>query len=182
MLENALFQLIISTVNAGLAANGFPNVKLKQDFQPAQDGTNTQPTAYIHLIGDHRFGSPKKTNSYDSVSGAFINTMTEFYESKFQISTLALVDPRNPASVAAPTARDIANMITAILQSDSTLRTFSAQGVRIYRIEDIRKPNFIDDKNRFEASPNFDFTVTHEQDIISSVPKVSKIDSGIFPI
>lgn len=182
MLENVLWTLIISTIQTGLTANGFTDVKIKQMFQPMQDGTNTQPTVYLHRISDHRYGSPRRADVFDADNDVFIHTETEFYESVFQATILSLVNPQNAASVAAPTALDIANIVAAILQTESTLKLLAAQGVRIYRITDIRKPNFIDDKGRFEASPNFDFTITHQQDIISEVPLISEIDPGIYPI
>lgn len=182
LLEKDLFTLIIKTISDGLIANGMPNVKVKQSFQPMQDGTNTGPTVYLYRISDHRYGSPTKSETYNSMSNDFDRVDSEVYESLFQATVLFLQNPQIPGSLDQPTALDIANLVSGILQTDTTIQTLLASNVQILRIQDIRKPSFVDDKARFEFSPNFDFTLTHEQDIIGKVPVISKITDGIYPI
>lgn len=176
MLENALFTLIRSVILTGLTANGQSNVLVEQSYQPTQEGVEITPTVYLNKLPDHRYGSPLKSDIYDSVNSVFIHTETEAYESMFQTTVLATQDPNDIVSY---TAIDIANLVTAILQSDAALKTLNAAGVKIYRVTDIRKPQFVDDRDQFEASPNFDFTVTHEQAIISQTPIINTLEFNI---
>ena len=66
------------------------------------------------------------------------------------------------------------NLIASILQSSATIAAFEAQGVGIYHIGDVRNPYFTDDKDRFEASPSLDFTLTHKQVVATTTPVVSE--------
>lgn len=176
MLENDLFTLIISTIQAGLTANGMPDIKIKQSYQSTQQGTNTAPTLYLNKLFDKLYGNPEKKNEWDPDTVTMVNTQTQFYESPFQGMAIATQDPSN---LSAPTATDIANLAANILQSDSTIQTLRASGVGIQKITQVRKPQFIDDRNRFEAGPNFDFTVTWEQDILSTTPIVETFEYDI---
>lgn len=173
---------MISTIEAGLTANELTNISVQQSFQPMQEGVNTNPTVYLNRVSDHRYGSATKTDTFDSINNNFVHKESQIYESVFQVTVLALQNPTNSASLKPPSALDIANWVAAILQSDTTIQSLWNSKVQILRVTDIRKPNFIDDKGRFEASPNFDFTVIHTQDIISIVPEISRIESGIYPI
>ncbi len=88
----------------------------------------------------------------------------------FQITALSIQIPK--LGVAQLTASDIANTAAGIMQSDMSIDTLTSKGLFIYRITDVRNPYFVDDKERFEASPSFDFTLQHEQVIISQTPVV----------
>ena len=97
------------------------------------------------------------------------HTESQWYETVFQVDALAIQDPSNVTQL---TASDIVNYVSSILQSDVALGTFKGQGVGILRITDIRNTPFVDDRDRFEYMPSFDFTLTHEQVIISESPVV----------
>ncbi len=105
-----------------------------------------------------------------SSGGGLIHTETEQYETTFQISALATQDPSNINSL---TASDILNYIAGILQSRATIATFEAQGVGILNVQDVRNPYFKDDRDLNEASPNFDFTLTHKNAIVTTMPIIS---------
>lgn len=170
MNDNALISLIISTIKAQEPIAGIADLPVKQAYQPRNQGVNIEPTAYLFKIGDKRYGFRTKTNVWDADISRMVHVETQVYESTFQISALAIQNPRTPS---APTASDILNSIAYILQSDTTIETFESQNVGILRVMDIRNPYFMDDKNRYEASPSFDFILTHKQ-IISSTAKLSQ--------
>ena len=48
------------------------------------------------------------------------------------------------------------------MQSDKTRDILNESGVGILRITDVRNPYFQDDRDNFEASPNFDITFVYE--------------------
>lgn len=170
MNDNALFRLIIATLGAGMTAAG-STIAIQQSYQPTQQGVKTAPCLYIHKVGDRRAGWPARTDVYDSDTDDMVHTEIEQYETTFQISSLAT---QNPADTSAKTASDWLNLAAYVLQSNNTVNTFEAQGVGIYSVKEVRNPYFVDDRDQNEASPNFDFTLTHKQIIVTRVPIVTK--------
>ncbi len=179
MTDNQLFALIINQINLMKSAAGIPDVIIKQNFQPTQQGANTKPTAYLHKIGDNRYGFPGWSEVWDAESETMIHGDAQQYQTTFQVSALAIQDPAVPSNF---TAADILNRIAYILQSQPTVATFEAQGVGILRVTDIRNPYFKDDKDRYEASPSFDFVLTHKQIILSTSPIITKTELNILEI
>lgn len=174
MRDNLLFKNVIEILRAGMDAQGFQNVKIKQSFQPRNQGANTDPTLYIHKLGDHRYGFLQRTDIWDAETESIIHKETQIYESMFQITALSIQDPALWETQ--PTASDIANAAAAVMQSDRTVSALFEEGISIYRITDVRNPYFVDDRVRFEASPFFDFTLQHEQVIISTTPIVDDVE------
>lgn len=168
MRDNQLFALIIPILNAGFAAQSL-DIIVMQNFQPTQQGVPNSPVLYLHKVSDHRYGHVHRKDEWDDEEEVERHTETQWYETTFQASALAIQDPANVNSL---TAADILNTAAAILQSDSTIQALGSQNVGILRIMDIRNPYFTDDRDRFEASPSFDFTLTHEQAIITEIPFV----------
>jgi hypothetical protein len=179
MLDNQLIALIISTIIAGEANAGIPGVPIKQAFQPTNQGINIKPTAYLDKIGDRRIGFPYRYDAYDSMTGAMAHEELQQYETTFQIGCLSTQDPANTTQY---TASDIVNLIAHIMQSDTTITTLIDQGIGILRVEDVRNPYFIDDRNRYEAHPSFDFVLTHKQIILSTTPIIDTAFYNIIPI
>ncbi|WP_422930138.1 phage gateway protein [Singulisphaera sp. PoT] len=162
---------MISAVIAGEAVAGIPGTPIKQAFQPTLQGANTQPTAYLHKIGDRRVGSPRRSDVWDQENGVMLHTELQKYETTFQMSALATQDPKTPTQY---TASDILNLIASILQSSTTIAAFEAQGVGILRVAEVRNPYFLDDRMQNEASPSLDFTLTHDQVVASAVPVIAE--------
>ncbi len=71
------------------------------------------------------------------------------------------------------------NECAAIIQSDSARKTLLMQGVGILRVTDVRNPYFTDDKDNFEASPSFDFVLTHRQTRMSTDPIIDTYQADI---
>jgi hypothetical protein len=179
MLDNALISLIISTLVAGEAAAGIPGTPVKQAFQPTAQGVNSQPTAYLHKLGDRRYGFLGRSDVWDQASSTIVHTETQQYETTFQLSTLATQNPATPNQY---TASDICNLCASILQSALAVATFQAQGVGIERVTDVRNPYFLDDREQYEASPSFDFILTHKQIITTTTPILQSEEIAIYPV
>lgn len=238
MLDNALFSLIFSLLNSGLATIGQGSILTQQNYQPVQEGTPSAPTLFVYKIGDIRLGTPQRLSQWSQLESAaftasivgtiltvsavtsgtlgigqtlqgvgipanvwitglgtgsggvgtytlnqnitggissesmtsipgMVYTEVEQYHSTFQMSGLATQDPSNTASL---TASDIINYGAYVMQTMATIQGLEAQGVGILRISEVRNPYFSDDRQRYEASPNFDFTLTHKQTIIGVIP------------
>lgn len=179
MLDNQIIALVISTVIGQEAIAGITGTPIKQAFQPSQQGANTKPTAYLHKIGDKRYGYPRKNDVWDSENEEMVHQETQQYETTFQVSAWAIQDPKTPSNY---TASDILNLIAYILQSSETIAIFEAQGVGIERVTSVRNVYFTDDRGRFEASPSFDFVITHKQLITSTVPKLETTELNVLTI
>ena len=91
------------------------------------------------------------------------------YESTFQLDALYIQNPEEEDQL---TPGDILNYAAYIMQSDKTLKFLRENEIGIERVTNVRNPKFVDDKDQFEASPSFDFVLTHKQILISEIPVV----------
>jgi hypothetical protein len=172
MLDNEIYPLLISTIEAGLIPYGLSTTEVWQKNQPTQQGILYTPQIFLTKIADHRYGFLGREDRWDSLDSKMIHTEEQVYESTFQVNALSIQDPTNQTQI---TAADLVNITAAILQGDQGRETLRAGGLGILRIMDIRNPYFKDDRNQFEASPSFDFTVVHDQTVISQSPVVDTI-------
>lgn len=179
MLDNELIALIRGILIAQEAAAGIPGTPIKQAFQPTQQGANKEPSAYFHIVGHRRIGSPYRADVWDTEDEVERHTELQAYETDFQISALSTQDPANTSQY---TAGDILNLISYILQSSATITALRAQEVGILRVRDVRNPKFIDDRERFEAHPNLDFTLTHKQIVTTEIPVLQSTEFVIYEV
>lgn len=168
--DNTLIQLFLPIIQAGLIAGGFTNVIVKQSNQPTQQGIPISPMVFFTKIYNKRFGFLKHEDKWDAIAGDFVHTESQYYETSFQVSALAL---QQPADVTAPTASDLVNEVACIMQSSATLDILNNAGVGILRISDITNPYFTDDRDNFEASPSFDFVLVYLNERVSMNPKIT---------
>lgn len=168
MRDKQLIKLVIATIIAQEAVAGIPGTPVKQAFQPTQQGVNTKPTAYIHKIASRRTGYPQRSDTWDANAGKMIHVETQNMETTFQVSALALQDPKQESQL---TASDILDSISYILQSEATIEALMAQEVGVLKINDGRESYFKDEQDRFEVAPSFDFVLTHKR-IVSSENRV----------
>lgn len=176
MLDNQQMLNIIAalntglvSINAGLITAKQKNILVKSNFQPTQQGANTGPTLYVHKLHDHRYGYRGVRNDYDQATDTFIKTEVQYLLTEYQVTGLSIQDPKDISTM---TAGDITNIAAMIMAQEETLTAFRAVGLGILRITDVRSPTMQNDKGRFEFSPSFDFTLTHDQSIISTSPVV----------
>lgn len=179
MTDSQLETLIMTIVTAGLIADGFMDVQIQQSSQPIQVGVSTGATVAFFKIGDHRYGWPQRLSYVDPDTQIMMRKTTQAYETTFQMESLL---PQNPTPADQTTASDLLNAVAAIMQDEDTIATLIANDVGILRVTDVRNPYFIDDRDQNEAAPSFDFTLTHKQTIIKTVPAVQSVQFGIFPV
>ena len=179
MLDNELIALFRPIITAGLVSYGFADVDVIQFNQPTQQGTPLKNTIYFQKLFDHRYGFMGVHEIYDELNTRVIRTQIQNYETTFQIQALAIQDPANTS---APTASDLVNIVSDVLQLQSTIETLQASHVGILRITDVVNPYFIDDKDRFEATPSFSFTLTHTHTNISYQPFIDSVAIKIYKV
>jgi hypothetical protein len=177
--DKELFALFIPILNTGLTAQGYTGVIVRQSYVPTQFGAQSAPTLYCVKIHDHRYGSLGAQFNYDTVGAQENLTETQFMETSFQIQGWVIQDPTN---LTIPTASDLTNAAAFILASAASRATLKQNNVGILRISEVANPYFIDDKSRFEASPTFDFTLTHRSIVNSVVPSTNEFDLQITGI
>lgn len=179
MYDNQLFKLILSTINPQLAAAGIPGITIAQAYQPDRQGVDRQPAAYLYKLHDYRQGFPYNDYVFNLDTQQEVYATLQVYQTTFQMSTLAVQDPSNTTQY---TASDVANILAAILQNDLTIQTFIARNVGILDIKEVRNPYFLDDRDRYEAAPNFDFTLTHDQAFSTTVPFTSIVNFNLINV
>lgn len=179
MTDNQLIQVFLPIIQAGLIADGFNGVDTIAANQPTQQGIPTAPTVFFYKIGDHRFGYLGRTDAWDSVNSSMIHTEVQQYETTFQISTLVLQSPATPNQY---TAADLANEVCAIMQSDNTRNILYNNNIGILRVMDVSNGYFVDDRDNFEASPSFDFTLTHSNTRVNTGNPFTSIEVDVFRV
>lgn len=179
MLDNQLIKIFYPIIKQGFIDFGLGSVIVRQSYQPTQQGTETTPSVYFFKVSDKRYGSPAKDSFYDSGLDEQKQVYRQLYETTFQISALAAQDPKDTNSL---TASDLVNITSEILQLDSTIEELKDNDVGILRITDIRNPIFTDDRDQFEESPSFDFTLRHFQDREFTIDYVSTIEGQIYNV
>lgn len=176
MQDNQLWALLISVINTGLTARGI-TATVQQSYQPTQQGVQTGPSVILSNVTAKRYGSPNN-KSVPATGDTATQTESYIVERTIQVGALSIQNPKKPGR----TAFDIVDAVSAIMQSEATRNTLRAAGVGIIRIQDIRTPYFLDDKNLHESDPSFDFTVNYTQSNSATVPTVVGYDYGIHPV
>ena len=177
MNDSAIFDLVISFLDSQFAANGLTTVEVIQSYQPTQQGMSSTPIVYLHKLGDHRHGSPRRENRWDAENSVMVYTETQVWESAFQLGALSIQDPADANQL---TASDLCKIASNFLQSRAFIDLLKSSEVQILRITDVRQAYFVDDRGRHEASPSFDFTLTRKQSTITTSPVLQSIESAVY--
>lgn len=145
-----------------------------QRYQPVAEGVPEEPIVTMHKIGDKRYGFPKEKDEWDEDQELFVHTHEQAMETTIQFSAL---QPNGETD--GVTASDIVNAAADILQTQEAVVYFQSLGMSILRVTDIRNPYFLDDRDRHEADPSFDFTVLHKRVKMSTLPGALKFEGNI---
>lgn len=169
MNDNALIAAIINVLAPGLAGQG-ATVGIKAAYPNVQVGVPSAPTIFLSIGNPNRYGSPQRKNVFDPDTNIMTHTETVWYETMFQVSALATENPDTPTQL---TAGDYLKAASKVLQSDDAIAALQVNEIGIYRIQKMRQIWFKNDSERFQASPSFDFTVTHK-DVFTTVVNSTK--------
>lgn len=150
------------------------NVGVVQRYQPVAEGVPEDPILLMHKIGDKRYGFPKEKDVWDEDQELFVHTHEQAMETTIQLSAL-----QPDGETESVTASDIVNAAADILQTQEAVVYFQSLDMSILRVTDIRNPYFVDDRDRHEADPSFDFTVLHKRVKMSTLPGALKFEGNI---
>lgn len=176
MTDNQLFALVRTAVLAGLAAREMTGWKVARSFQPTQQGANTAPTVYLFKLLDKRVGSPWTHYEYNEELMRMDATDERVYLTTFQASVL-MDETTDPEAL---TPGDAAVEVAAILQSDEALAALRAECVGIVRVGDVVNSYNVNDRGQFQASPSFDFVLSHKRRRESVTPHATSVEGHIY--
>ena len=179
MLDNRLIQVFLPIIQSCLTADGYNGVNVIAANQPTQQGVPLSSTVTFYKISDHRYGFLGRFNNWNPSNLTMEHTEEQMYETMFQVSALVIQSPTTPNQY---TASDLVNEVSAIMQSDNTLDMLYNNGIGILRITAVSNGYFNDDMDNFEASPSFDFTLTHTQTRLSTANVVDHVEYDIFRV
>lgn len=179
MNDNQIIALIITVLRSGLNSLMLAQVGIKQLYQPRQSAIESGPTLYLHKVLATRYGYPSRKNVFNRITGQFDHTETIWRTPTFQVSGYALQDPNNIASL---TASDITERAADVMQTSATRLALLASNVGIIRITDIRENYFVDERDRYEQSPSFDFVLSYQVSINTTVPPVNNHCLNVHPV
>lgn len=179
MNDNQIIQIFLPIINAGLIADGFTGVVVKQANQPTQQGTNTPPTVYFFKVANKRFGFLGQNDAWNADTNTMVNTETQYIEATWQMQSLVLQNPATPNQY---TASDLINDVASIMQSANTQAILNSNNIGILRITDIINPYFVDDHDNFEAAPSFDFTLVYENVRTNPDPIINNFVTSIYRV
>lgn len=191
MTDNQLIQFMAAQLDAAMVASNWNYIVLQKD-NPTLEGIPSAPAVFFEKLFDHAYGWPIEDLEYNKPPvDNYSDNETQLLETTFQISALVIQDPSN---LNLPTASDVVNYLNLWLRHWVTLQQFRTQNVGILRVTQIRNPWFEDDRHRFEAHPNFDLVLTHQNVLTMTVPAAVQVvpmpappssgipGTGIFPV
>ena len=170
MTDNQILIVLLPILTTGLTAVGVTGVKIKQNYQPRQSGAEIQPTLYLHKISAPRYGFPGRKDVFNATNNNFDHTETIWRTPTWQVDGLST---QNPANLTQLTASDIVEAAADALQLQTTRLALLRSNISIERITTIRENYFLDDRERHEQRPSFDFTLTYRRSFRSVVPQVT---------
>ena len=150
-------------------------VIVKRSFQPSQQSTPTGFIAYVFQINNKRYGWQSGNDKFNPNTDS-IDHIERYIINKFlQISTQAITDPE-----AERTAGDVAESIAAWFGSQEVIARLKSNEVEIFRITDVRHPHFVNDLERYEGDPSFDFILSYTQEIESTTLPIDNINGQVI--
>lgn len=181
MKELQLYSLLRSVLVENLSSLGYTDseVLVYNGYAPNITGTTELPAIIFYPFGDHRYGWPRRSSSWDSLEEVMTDVTKQILEATFQITVRADYPLNDPD---ANTPGDWIELAASILQSDTAIKSFSDQNMGIYRITDIRKPYVTNDRDQNMMAPSFDITLTHVSELRLPGKKLDNIQPGIYPV
>ena len=178
MTDNQVWQILIGYMAAEMTARGLP-ATVQQAYQPTQQGTPAGPTVAISTIDSKRYGFPEDSSKYDPDLNEITRRTGYWLEKSYQVNALAIQDPKTPDD---PTAFDYIDAAADILQTTEARDFFRQYGIGILRVQPLRVQYFVDDRDRHEQVPSFDFTLTYRQTKTATAEPIQTAEAGIYRV
>lgn len=129
------------------------------EYQAVSQGRTDGPTLYFfQLPTGQRYGTQEYIARPD-LTGQMVRSEGQWYRLGYQIMAL------NGSKIGLP-AQDLITMASMLVGSGGFRQLLRREQVGIERITEVRSPYFSNDRDRFEMSPSFDFTLSTKRTII----------------
>jgi len=172
MRANEINELLRTILLTGLSTRSIADVNVKMAYQPTQQGIDLSPTIYFTELGSRPYGALTREDKWNLTDLEEVHTEEQIYEITYQINALVIEDPTaNPGL----SASDLVKIAQRIINSDVGRQNFRTAGLSLLRPTEIRNPYFKDDRDQFEASPSFDFTLIQTEAEVTTSPVVETI-------
>ena len=162
MNDKQLRMLIVAQLTAGLERVGV-SLPVIAGNQPTTQGREDQGL-YFFQIADTASGWQSRSYTPDQPRKMQMKD-TQKVETAFQVEAL-VIDELNTTSL---TAVDLLHTARMVIASLPFVDAMQKQGVGVQNPSSVRTPYFANDRDQFEMSPSFDFTVSHKRTMIQSV-------------
>lgn len=176
MTENELIALVAGLIDEAAAALGYELGPTIQKLQPTQQGFEDN-APYIQLIDDQPRGWPYTKAVHRPEERGFDEIEFQLVQATFQVSVFSQADPENPGK---PTAQDMANGIRMYVSSRNVCWRLSQDGVNMLQPREVRRSEFVNDRDQFAVDPNFDWTITYNKQITIKTPAVYEYELKIL--
>jgi hypothetical protein len=176
MTDNQIFTVLFAQIRAGLIARGVANATVLQKPQPKQQGVPSGISVYLTMIAPKPLGHVRRDSVYDTVLETMTHTELQTWTQLYQVNAMSIQDP---ADVNQLTASDILKVVRQTLQSSAFIASIKAHGLAILRVNELRNTPFVNDKDEYEYSPSFDFTLTYDELYTVAAPIVETVEYNI---
>ncbi len=166
MTKNELIRIFLPLFKSSLTSYGY-NIEILQAYQPTQTGI--KDALYFFDITTERLGYPIRSSKWDAVQSKTISTDTQLLATTFQAS--ALVQSRT-----AYTSLDVLTNLSMYIQSSEFIEELGKNDIGVFTIKEIRENWFKDDRDQYQSSPSFDFTLTYNRAMIRQDKTISTIE------
>lgn len=173
MTDNEVLQKLFEVLDAGFLERGIVDLTVQSSYQPTQQGAPSNNIVNLHVIDSARYGHPENSVNGQSRTNAY------WLERTYQIDALAIQDPLNTNLL---TAFDLVDAASDIMQSPEARSYLLQSGIGIIRVQALRMGYIIDDRDRNENAPSFDFTISYRQSRTVTIPTVERVEAGIFNV
>lgn len=169
MNQKLLFAAIANPLMGLMAEVGITDLPILASYQTGENG-RVLKAAYMFPVTEE----PRGWQGFKTKQG--VTSMTQNQQDTYQIQVFCPDDPSNETQI---TAIDYANILRGLIQSPQYVAELAKLNIGIQRPTGIRPTFFQNEKDEYEANPNFDFTVSHKREIVLSVGEVYNIEHVI---
>jgi len=166
-------ELIRTSLLPLLAEQGHADVPVVTSFQPTEQGRTDGPTLYLCQIpAGGNYGWQGRSTKWDEDTQTLKRTESQIVRETFQLMSL------NDTGVGIDPIT-LHNLTTVLIASQAFREALRLEAVGIERIVASRTPEYVNDRERFEQSPSFDFTLTHTTAIIQQARYFERAEINI---
>jgi hypothetical protein len=163
-------ELIRTSLLVLLAEQGLGSVQVVTTYQPTEQGRTDGETLYFfQLPTGGNYGWQGRSVEWDDQAQTLERTEAQSIREGFQMMAL-----NDTGTGVAPV--DLMNTAKLLVGSEAFREALAVHKVGIERITAVRTPDFSNDRDRFEQSPSFDFTLTHTTAIIQQARYIERAE------